>query len=419
MPTPLLPIAPVGTGTADVESLASYAMRLTTGHRVNRGALFCSNARQSAAPRGPAEFPAISNRDGSITTSPLGRRIADRLAAATGTSDVRQLNWWHEDNGVSLVRICSPHARWCPVCFRRRCYLPAKWELSLGTACAEHRCRLVDRCPKCDHTVPFFRASMGNCPHCQWGLGDAEALPASEAEGRLARELETWVTLVTNRPAVLQMNPVPALLAWAAARGRSSVHQQARLFGTSLSTISGWRAGRPVALARVMEICARMEIQLAAVMTGVVVRASPPPAVPARWLRRSELAPSDTERIRQRLEIWQSLGLAPGLRRAARQLGVDRHTLRRLAPRTCTGMVVTRAELRRRIAAMRWLCFTAQVGIFIRHLRGTGRPLTMRNVYACFAQPGFCRHPRRRLYIREAVARERAAYQGLIEGSCR
>lgn len=82
--------------------------------------------------------------------------------------------------------------QFCPLCLNDSCYLRRTWRLAFVTVCPEHRCELLDRCPKCQTPFHFHRAEMGDraratgspavCFQCKQDLRGIAVTPLSESE---------------------------------------------------------------------------------------------------------------------------------------------------------------------------------------------------------------------------------------------
>lgn len=63
-------------------------------------------------------------------------------------------------------------AQVCPACVSTYRFSKAEWDLSFSAVCVEHRCNLIDRCPKCNAAIRWERPSIewGHCGHLLGGL---------------------------------------------------------------------------------------------------------------------------------------------------------------------------------------------------------------------------------------------------------
>lgn len=74
----------------------------------------------------------------------------------------------------ALVLISKPKV--CPECLVEAAYARRLWDLSTYTACAKHRVRLVDTCPKCQTKLTWARSQIARCT-CGFDLKGCERVP--------------------------------------------------------------------------------------------------------------------------------------------------------------------------------------------------------------------------------------------------
>ncbi|OZI66705.1 TniQ family protein [Bordetella genomosp. 11] len=60
-----------------------------------------------------------------------------------------------------LVRYTRPQV--CALCLRDIGYARAYWDLALATACTDHRCCLIERCPNCSRALSWRRPGLRLC----------------------------------------------------------------------------------------------------------------------------------------------------------------------------------------------------------------------------------------------------------------
>ncbi len=75
--------------------------------------------------------------------------------------------------------------QYCPLCLREHpSFYRIPWRLAWHTVCAEHRIRLLDRCPDCHAPVEPHRLSpedsITRCARCGFSLEEAPVLPGRE-----------------------------------------------------------------------------------------------------------------------------------------------------------------------------------------------------------------------------------------------
>ncbi|SDG56413.1 TniQ family protein [Propionivibrio dicarboxylicus] len=74
--------------------------------------------------------------------------------------------------------IAPNHRKFCPCCLREAPFVRGCWQLVFYNACARHRTRLLDCCPKCRKRLNWTAHRLEYCA-CGYKLADAEALHAS------------------------------------------------------------------------------------------------------------------------------------------------------------------------------------------------------------------------------------------------
>jgi len=70
-------------------------------------------------------------------------------------------------------------SRLCPYCIRDRSMWLAVWDLKLVSACPIHRCRLIERCPSCTHSLTWHRRAVHQC-RCGMDLRQIEPQRSDE-----------------------------------------------------------------------------------------------------------------------------------------------------------------------------------------------------------------------------------------------
>jgi hypothetical protein len=195
MTRPLLParsrlyhLPPVGVGTARVESLTSYVMRLAEAHAVDTGTLF---ARELVPPfnrsylltqeRKPRASALLFLKDiHALNGASYGAAaFSDVLASLTRRPHLHLLTMLPLKGVLSLSDLTRIARAWCPDCYAERrardepVYDALTWTLRCVTACARHRRRLETCCPYCGRSSPWLtnKARAGHCFRCQGWLG--------------------------------------------------------------------------------------------------------------------------------------------------------------------------------------------------------------------------------------------------------
>ena len=191
--TALPPLPLIGIGTAQVESLDHYLIRLANLVGVTHDKMLeiCNAAtRHTLFPRHGTSSPFLGNE------AELEARVAvtERL---TGQNDLlRHGTPWTCSAlmGVHAFSNAGRIRRWCPVCYLQwdpdRSAEPLAWSIEIKKGCSLHGCELVDRCWSCGKAQPprtHYRARRA-CRFCRTPLGWH-----AESVGAQMTALDRWV----------------------------------------------------------------------------------------------------------------------------------------------------------------------------------------------------------------------------------
>jgi len=193
--SPLLPIEPLGLGTAGIESLTSYIHRLADALSLPTQALVtlelsCRLQRKSM----------LSTKDGHCDLySALGAALNGNTGSAAEMVELlHRLNQRSDLNKLTMLR-CGLHIAttplvrtrqaWCPMCYRhwhegkQPLYNPLLWTLETVRLCHLHHIPLMEKCGKCGaaHRPLCRRQIIGHCPRCGAWLGADGAQNSSES----------------------------------------------------------------------------------------------------------------------------------------------------------------------------------------------------------------------------------------------
>lgn len=180
--TRLYPVEPIGVGTANVESLTGYLMRLAEAHCVTVGTLVAGELLPLLRPQGLGSLPPATwlLQEGPHWngTGDTARLAGEALATLTARQDLVLLTLWPWRQVLAahgLIRKRPLPRVWCPACYEdmlaeaRPLYEPLLWSLAVVTVCPHHRVRLSARCPcaDCARTLPPI-AAVARPGHCSW-----------------------------------------------------------------------------------------------------------------------------------------------------------------------------------------------------------------------------------------------------------
>jgi len=201
----LFPVAPIGVGTAAVESLNSYVARLALAHGVTAGQLIrylyetgaCDEmARTCGTGARAVRIDALSEL---VRPNRLSRLVVERLEALTGSRDLVRLTFTPLAGGLERCQSTfAEHTRWCPRCFRESelgggpAYYQLIWQIRDVALCPIHYTALQERCAACGahQDTRGWRHPAHLCQRCVTPLsGDGEKEAISEGAEAEAADL--------------------------------------------------------------------------------------------------------------------------------------------------------------------------------------------------------------------------------------
>lgn len=68
---------------------------------------------------------------------------------------------------ITSTRLCLRRPKVCPACLRQFGFISRLWDLSAYTACVEHKCLLIDKCPQCGGPIRWSRNQISRCGQCR------------------------------------------------------------------------------------------------------------------------------------------------------------------------------------------------------------------------------------------------------------
>lgn len=205
----LYSLKPVGAGTAYVESLTGYSIRLAETHNVDFGRLVVEvitpviNKKYLLSSEG-VSFSVRFGATASALNS-MGRMARDwvnaiqALTLQENLASLTMLPWADVVSNMGLIR---PNCAWCPACFEewhtngKTIYEPLLWSLSVITVCPIHQQPLSDTCPFCKRLLQVLshRSRPGYCSKCKHWLGLASGRgPAKDKLDKDTLGYQMWV----------------------------------------------------------------------------------------------------------------------------------------------------------------------------------------------------------------------------------
>jgi len=201
-----------GQGTAEVEALSSYLLRLAVLHAVAPGTLV-----RIMLDRLPARTLAVDRKAFLVPIAAFIRPNATTegtvlaLAASTGmpASQLECMTFLATKDALDRAqRAFSQHLRWCPACLREQqasgspVYFKLAWQLQMVESCDIHGLRLRDTCAACAarQAGQWSRDRLDSCCRCAASLSQAPRL--SDLSAHRYRQLPELIEHIATHPGI-------------------------------------------------------------------------------------------------------------------------------------------------------------------------------------------------------------------------
>ena len=280
-------LAPLGIGTAEVESLTSYIMRLAWAYRVNPRVLVAQEilpylSKGHYVQADPARVGSFS-RSRSMSINGMGevaRDWAETLEWLTMRSDLRFLTLRPWAHGLPAWGLLRNLPQWCPVCYdewreqKRPVYQPLLWTLQAVTVCLRHAQPLVEQCPVCQKSQSAIASKrlLGCCTQCGTCMGNKRG-----KEGSCSDDLLSWQEWVMSTVEELSLaSRAFGSLLWselstgiaACVEAVGGCRALGRLMNASKMLFSSWLNGqRTPSFSYVLEVCYVLDLSPLQLMT--------------------------------------------------------------------------------------------------------------------------------------------------------
>jgi len=289
----LYSLLPMGIGSALVESLTSYMMRLAEAHSVSPGTL----VRQELLPNLAVSPKRLSHASLHSLNGlgPCFARWVRILEELTARDDLRALTLLTWRGILASDGVSRRHRAWCPRCYEeRRVYGPAVydsllWTLASVTACPRHEVALNESCPHCEkRSLPLSAQSRpGFCSHCDGWLGTDPPVPLPDESGRnlesrfqIAREIGELLSI-----GAAQNQPLHSHLGDNIQRAIANLAYGNRLLfcriaGVNERTLMEWLSGKVLpSLALLIRVADNLSVPLKRLLFDEI------PAADAVWIK--------------------------------------------------------------------------------------------------------------------------------------
>jgi hypothetical protein len=293
------PLPAIGIGTPYVESLTSYACRLTAAHSISFGLFYeyllipsLNKTYLAAPPQHGSAFTlsgAHINRIKAVNgLGKMAKEWTGLLETLTLRNDLAFLTLSALSDVIPNWKLLRTFQAWCPSCYeemiqaKQTLYQPLLWLIAAVNLCSKHRRPLLSRCPYCQRQLyPLSRrVHLGYCPRCGYWLGEShDELNAVNIP--LSKEGIDWQLSITNNMEEL-LTALPSLNGHSARETMvESLHECisistggvithfAKLIGKHLSTVHGWYQGRvKIPLPDLLQICYCLNLSILDFLSG-------------------------------------------------------------------------------------------------------------------------------------------------------
>lgn len=185
----LISLAPIGIGTAEVESLSSYISRIARQYYVapNKLLKVCVEKYFGSSTYLSEVGYSINSCKNINGLDKIAEASLSSIEFATGRNDLiytTLLKWRHI---LSLNQMKTNRA-WCPFCLqsdlenKSPIYERLLWKINIIESCPIHNQNLIDVCPHCKSSQSNFSRFCfpGFCSHCKTWMGESIKSPVTE-----------------------------------------------------------------------------------------------------------------------------------------------------------------------------------------------------------------------------------------------
>lgn len=356
-------MSPIGLRSSLVESLTSYVARLANSHCLPVGTLM----EKEIAPvinkaHGGANLHKIYNHTSTLnSTGVMAFDLVKALEKLTGQKNLDLLTLINWSNLLPQKSLLRHHRAWCPVCYQewyssgQVVYERLLWSLETIKICPVHRCLLHEICPYCQqkNLCLAWHTCSGYCSKCQKWLGlplnelseDCENLPPDELKAMIwiTESVEDLLARTYQLSSVLtKENLSQAFRVHVNHLSDGNIAEFARQLQLPKNTVWLWCNGKNLPkLNTLVQICYRLNRSLVEFMTQepeqtiYVTVAKAPASLKSK--PKAEARTININELEQQLEtiLLDHESVPMSMEEIARQIGIHRETIFRLAPEKC------------------------------------------------------------------------------------
>lgn len=191
----LYQIRPIGIGTAETESLASYLARLANAHHTRT----IDFTMRYLFPMTKIVQPSLSSANG---VSVVANELVDVIERLTLGAGIRPTTFVLWANVIQHAKLLKDFRAWCAECYADQAaaegpiYDHLQWAVEPVKICLRHDCALTESCPICKRRIPAALRSYlpGFCLYCHSWMGRQAAKSAASAMEGVSddRTYERW-----------------------------------------------------------------------------------------------------------------------------------------------------------------------------------------------------------------------------------
>jgi transcriptional regulator with XRE-family HTH domain len=425
----LYQLEPVGIGTPLVESLTGYISRLAEAHCVNPGVLMEKElATLVNKDYGGANLHRIYKRTTALNGSGvMAMDLVKALQELTLREDLHfltLLDWYKLFPSRNLLR---PFRAWCPSCYqewyekKQLIHEPLLWSLDVVQICPYHHHQLIFECPHCHqkNTTLAWKSRPGYCSKCGEWLGltlDIESANRKTLKNN-GLEQRIWIAktigeLIAATPYLnnsLSSTTIALTISnWVEQIAEGNIAEFARQINIPRNTVWLWCKGQNLpSLEALTNICYYFGVSLLSFFTeetNNLCLSKKLLATQVKNTSRKRMKPFNSEKVKSYLEALLTNDDSPvlSMEEVARQLGIDRRTIYKYFPDLCRAISARYVSHKKNSHEKIIEECCQEVRLAVSELHNQGKYPSESAVSKLISKPGYFRHKKVRLALREA-----------------